>query len=111
MKLILTRTLIALLLALAFVACIAVPSSAFAAEESRKIKQQTQPVYPELARNMHLQGSVKLEVVITPQGSVRSVKVLGGHPVLADAAEKAVKSWKYDAGQEETRTVTIDFKQ
>jgi TonB family protein len=81
------------------------------ADDSRKIKQQVAPVYPELAKQNHITGSVKLEVVITPQGGVRTVKVLGGNPVLADAAERAVKNWKYESGSEETRTVTVDFKQ
>lgn len=98
-------------LVLAFVACIAAPAQSYAAEDARKLRQQVQPIYPELAKNMRIQGAVKLEVVISPQGSVRSVKILGGHPVLADAAEKAVKNWKYDAGPEETRTVTVEFKQ
>ncbi len=109
----LRKSVAAIAVSLALLACVASPARSFAAtdEDGRKIKQQVQPVYPELAKNMHLQGTVKLELVISPTGSVRSVKVLGGHPVLADAAEKAVKNWKYEAGQEETRTVSIDFKQ
>jgi TonB family protein len=54
---------------------------------------------------------VRLEVVITPQGTVRNVKVVGGNPVLADAAERAVKNWKFESGAEETRTISVDFKQ
>jgi TonB family protein len=81
------------------------------ADDARKIKQQVQPIYPELAKRNHITGAVRLEVVITPQGTVRNVKVVGGNPVLADAAERAVKNWKFESGAEETRTISVDFKQ
>ena len=50
---------------------------------SRKLVTRTAPVYPELARSMVLQGTVKVEVVVAPDGSMKSVAVKGGHPVLA----------------------------
>lgn len=81
-----------------------------AAGDDRKVKVQTPPAYPELAKTMHLQGTVKVEITISPAGSVTNTKVLGGHPVLADAAVKAVQKWRYDNGPEETRIVSFDFK-
>src|SRR3954469_5511746 len=104
------RMLVSLGLTTVLMSCLAAPTASLA-DDSRKIKQQVAPVYPELAKQNHITGSVKLEVVITPQGGVKAVKVLGGNPVLADAAERAVKNWKYESGSEETRTVTVDFKQ
>lgn len=95
---------------LAAVLCMASATPSLA-DDNRKIKQQVPPVYPELAKANHITGSVKLEVVISPQGGVRTVKVLGGNPVLADSAERAVKNWKFETGPEETRTITVDFKQ
>ncbi|HWR37580.1 MAG TPA: energy transducer TonB [Clostridia bacterium] len=80
------------------------------AEDGRKVKEQIQPAYPELAKSMNISGSVKLEVTIASQGGVKKVKVLGGHPVLADAASRAVSRWRYEPGVEETRTVIVDFK-
>lgn len=94
--------------AIAFVLALTVPQSAFA--EDRKVKDQVQPVYPELAKSMRITGAVKLEVSIGASGAVKNAKVIGGHPVLADAALRAVKNWKYEPGPEETRTVTIEFK-
>lgn len=99
----------ALLFVLAFSAIASL--SASAEEGTRKVKDHVQPVYPEMARNMHITGVVRLEVTITAQGVVKNAKVLGGHPMLADAAVKAVSRWKYEAGPEETRVVSIDFKQ
>src|SRR5258708_7772004 len=65
---------------------------------SRAIKSRVTPAYPEVARQMNVQGSVKLEVTVAQNGAVRSVRVVGGHPVLAEAAVSAVKQWKYEAG-------------
>lgn len=77
----------------------------------RRIKERQDPVYPDLARQMSLPNNVvRLQVTIMPSGSVRDVKVLGGHPLLADAAVKAVQTWRWDPGREETKTLIIDFK-
>jgi TonB family protein len=76
-----------------------------AAQESRAaraIVQQSPPAYPALARNMALEGTVKLEAAVLPDGTVKSVAVKGGHPVLAQAAAKAVKLWKWEPGPRES---------
>jgi outer membrane biosynthesis protein TonB len=41
---------------------------------------------------------------------VRDAKVVGGHPLLADAAVRAISKWKYEPGPEETTIVQVDFK-
>jgi len=68
-----------------------------------------QPVYPELARKMNITGTVKVEVVVAPNGSVKDAKVVGGHPVLAGAALEAVKKWKFEPAAVES-TGIVDFK-
>jgi TonB family protein len=78
--------------------------------EDRKVKQQVEPVYPELAKSMHLNGTVRVEVTVNEQGTVKTTKVVGGNPVLADAAVKAVQKWKFEPGPEETRVLAFDFK-
>ena len=45
------------------------------------------PAYPELARRMNVSGKVKIEVIITPDGHVRSTRVIGGHPLLVQACQ------------------------
>jgi protein TonB len=77
----------------------------------RKIKSKVNPQYPELARKMNVSGSVKLELVIAANGQVKSVKPLGGHPLLIDAAQNAVKQWRYEPGAEGTEVVEIRFTQ
>lgn len=78
--------------------------------EDRKVKIQIEPTYPELAKQMHLNGTVRVEVTVNEQGMVKQTKVVGGNPVLADAAVKAVQKWKFEPGPEETRLLTFDFK-
>src|SRR5260221_21726 len=51
----------------------------------RKVKVKTSPAYPEIARHMNVTGKVKIEVIITPDGKVRSTRVVGGHPLLLQA--------------------------
>ncbi|PYY14221.1 MAG: hypothetical protein DMG61_10640 [Acidobacteria bacterium] len=75
----------------------------------RKVKVRVSPQYPELARKMNISGSVKLELLITANGQVKNVKTLGGHPLLIDAAQSAVKQWKYESGQEGIEIVEIRF--
>lgn len=83
------------------------PARADAAE--RAVKNKVAPVYPELAKKMAVSGSVKVEVTIAPNGNVKNVKVIGGHPLLIDAAVDAVKRFKYEAAPEET-TQIVEFK-
>ena len=75
----------------------------------RRAKIRVQPVYPELARKMNITGTVKVEVVVSPNGSVKDAKVVGGHPVLAGAALDAVKKWKFEPAAGESSGV-VDFK-
>ena len=49
-------------------------------ESKRKVKTKTAPLYPDLAKRMNVAGKVKIEVVITPEGRVKSTRVVGGHP-------------------------------
>jgi hypothetical protein len=44
---------------------------------------------------VHLAGTVKVQVVIGPEGKIKDVKVIGGHPLLVDAVQETLKSWKY----------------
>jgi protein TonB len=76
----------------------------------RKIKNKTSPNYPELARRMNVSGKVKIEVIITPDGHVRSSRVIGGHPLLVQSCQDAVKEWKFlPAPEETTQIIEFDF--
>ncbi len=80
-------------------------------EGKRKLKTKSGVTYPELARRMNISGKVKLEVVIAPDGRVRSAKAIGGHPLLVQACIEAAKDWKYEpAGEETTQIVEFEFR-
>ncbi len=75
----------------------------------RRAKTKVQPTYPELARKMSISGTVKIEVVVLPNGTVKEARIVGGHPVLANAALDAAKKWRFDPASSES-TGIIDFK-
>jgi TonB family protein len=76
----------------------------------RKVVKMNQPTYPALAKQMHISGTVKLEATVEKNGQVKEVKVLGGHPLLSDAAASAAKNWKYEpAGEETVETISVNF--
>lgn len=88
---------------------LAAPAVVGQEEASRKLKSQVAPAYPELARKMNITGTVKVQVTIAPNGTVKNVKLVGGHPVLANAAMDTVKKWRYEPAKDETTTV-VEFR-
>jgi TonB family protein len=52
-------------------------------------------VYPQLAKQMNVQGSVVMQVVITMEGKVKEVKVISGAPQLQGTAVDSVRNWRF----------------
>ena len=103
------RITAAALLALLWAVVLA-PTASFAQQEqqeqpesNRKVVNRVVPQYPELARTMNLRGTVRVEALVLPNGSVKAVEVKGGHPVLAQAAENAIRKWRWQPAKTETR--------
>jgi protein TonB len=103
MKVLGGKTAGGLLLFVAALLFVPVSSSAQESANKRKLLDHAAPAYPALARNMALQGVVKLEVLVAADGSVKTVDVQGGHPVLAQAAMNAVRRWKWEPRTHESR--------
>jgi TonB family protein len=78
-------------------------------EVLRRAKTKVQPAYPDLARKMSIVGTVKVQVTVSPNGTVKDAKVIGGHPVLAGAALEAIKKWRFEPAAMES-TGIVDFK-
>jgi TonB family protein len=78
-------------------------------EITRRIKSKVEAVYPPLARKMNITGTAKLEIVVNPNGTVKEAKVVGGHPLLADAARVAVMKWRFEPAASESSGV-VNFK-
>jgi TonB family protein len=71
-------------------------------EGTRRLEHSVPPEYPDIAKRMNLSGTAQVRALVKPDGTVKEVKVLGGHPLLADALARAVMQWKYQAGPRET---------
>lgn len=79
-------------------------------EGKRKARTKVNPAYPELARRMNIAGKVKIEVVIAPDGHIKSTRAIGGHPVLIQPCIDALKDWRFDpAPEESTQLVEFNF--
>ena len=78
-------------------------------EITRRVKSKVEAVYPALARKMNLAGTVKVAVVVAPNGTVKEAKVVGGHPVLANAALDAIRKWRFEPAAGESSGI-VDFK-
>ena len=80
-------------------------------EITRRAKSKVAPLYPELARKMNITGTVKIQVVVAANGTVKDAKVVGGHPVLASAALDAVRKWRFEpAAVESSGVVELKFE-
>jgi len=97
--------------ALAIISGVSFAQSGSTDESKRKVKTKVSPIYPELARRMNVAGKVKIEVVISPDGRVKTTRVVGGHPLLVQACQDAVKEWKFaPASEETTQIVEFEFR-
>jgi TonB family protein len=77
------------------------------ANTDRKVLNRVLPEYPAVARTLKLSGSVRVEVVVAPNGTVKSLQVKGGHPVLVQAAADAVRMWKWVPAKNETKEPVV----
>jgi TonB family protein len=75
----------------------------------RKVRSKVAPEYPALARQMNVTGKVKIETTIAADGHVINTKVIGGSPLLVNAALDAVKKWRFEPGSKDT-TEVIEFE-
>jgi TonB family protein len=63
--------------------------------QESKLILRVNPEYPKIAALTHTSGTVTLEAIISEEGNVTKLTVLGGHPLLVEAAREAVLKWKY----------------
>lgn len=85
------------------------------ADTSNVVTHSVQPGYPLLARQMKVQGSVILQALISREGAIQDLHVLSGPPILASAAQEAVRQWRFKPhylGNEPVETqakITVNF--
>jgi TonB family protein len=92
-------------------ACLALcVATAFADGVHRAVLTRTTPIYPELARRMHVGGKVVLIVTVEADGSVSATRVESGHPLLAAAAQDAVRHWHFSPNNDVSESeVEVNF--
>ncbi len=99
--------------ALALAAFVLVPAlcigTAFGVGVRRAVVTRVPPIYPELAKRMHVGGKVVLLVTVQADGSVASTKVESGHALLTAAAEDAVKRWRFAPGEASDTEIEVNF--
>ena len=65
------------------------------AEIQRPLISRIPPNYPEIARRMHVAGTVVVELTAMPDGSVSGVHAISGHTLLMQAAEDCASHWRF----------------
>ena len=63
--------------------------------QAARLINKVQPLYPPLARQTRISGTVKLHAIIGKDGTVQRLEVQSGHPLLVQAAQDAVRQWRY----------------
>jgi len=63
--------------------------------QAARLVNKVQPLYPPLARQTRISGTVKLHAIIGKDGSVQQLQMVSGHPLLVQAALDAVRQWRY----------------
>jgi TonB family protein len=93
--------------ALALALSLALPAHA---ADDRVVKSRVAPVYPEVAKRMKVSGEVKIEATVEADGKVKNAKAVSGNHILGEAAEDAVRKWKFESGSgESVVVVTVNF--
>jgi TonB family protein len=74
------------------------------------VSRPVKPDYPLLARQMKVQGSVILQALISKDGTIQDLRVVSGPPILAAAAQDAVRQWHFKPHYQGTQAVETQAK-
>src|SRR6202165_1475220 len=84
-------------------------------QTAQSVSVSVPPDYPLLARQMKVQGAVRLQALISREGTIQELQILSGPSLLATAAREAVKQWHFkpyiQKGQavETQARITVNF--
>jgi|SRR5579863_2204314 len=107
----LRKVAVSIIVAIILLLQVQAQSTSASPSSGRAIASRVAPAYPDLARKMHIHGTVKVEAGVRANGTVKSTRILGGNPVLIEAASDAVKQWKFAPGPAETtEVVQVSFE-
>jgi TonB family protein len=72
-------------------------------DQERKITYRVEPEYPPDLKRVGIGGYVRVDATVSPSGAVEAATVIGGNPVLGEAAVRAIKKWKYEPKSSRTK--------
>ena len=89
----------------------AVLATSAAAAGGRKVLVIAPSAYPVMARELRVEGTVKMQAVVTKTGKIKEIKVLGGPPLLTEAALESARKWQFQPAATETvEVIAINYK-
>jgi protein TonB len=74
---------------------------------SKHLVKRERPVYPELAKEAHVQGTVVIQIIIRADGSVTNTKLISAPPMLIQSAMDAVQKWRYAPFLQDGKAVPV----
>ena len=103
----------AICIALAFTPALFAEVRVTTAEAIKSALNKPNPEYSTMARQMKVVGKVEVEATVGTDGSVESVRVLTGNPLLTNSTVNAVKKWKFTPftqnGEPSKAVATLSF--
>ncbi|MGH9592615.1 MAG: energy transducer TonB [Bryobacteraceae bacterium] len=77
------------------------------AEQQKRLVHEVRPLYPDVARQAGIEGTVEMRILIDKDGKVENVRPISGERVLLDAAMDAVRQWRYRPMELEGKPVPV----
>ncbi|HWY20139.1 MAG TPA: TonB family protein [Candidatus Acidoferrum sp.] len=79
-------------------------------KSGREVIHSVKPEYPVIMKSARIGGTVRMNATVLANGTVARVQVLGGNPILAETAAKAVMRWKFALASTQTNEeVVVNF--
>jgi len=76
----------------------------------RTVITRIEPEYPDTLKRLYIGGTVRVEAIVVPDGTVESTQLIGGNPILGQTAMRAIKQWKYaNAAAREELEIWVEF--
>jgi TonB family protein len=96
--------------ALAFLPSAVVPQENAPKENQPKLLKKVIPAYPEILKKMNVSGTVRVQVTIAADGTVKDVEARGGNAIFIDSVAAAVRNWKFVPGERQrTADISVSF--
>jgi len=73
-----------------------------------RVLNKVRPEYPKKARQEHIEGIVRLHVVVGKDGAPHDLTVIAGDPLLTEAALKAVRQWRFEPSLQFGKAVAVE---